>query len=321
MTCIGLRTGFDAVAPQWNALIAGQAEPNLFLTPEWQRTWWEHFRGEADLCLLTVGSESDPLGIAPMAIDGDVLRFLGGTDLFDYHDFVTDDPRFYEALADCLDGEPWHTMDLASVPDGSPTLQQIPRIYRSRGYEVTVEPEDVVPGLDLPATWEDYLGGLRPKDRHELQRKLRRLDAAGSYRVLLSTDETLEADAALFHEVMRESREEKRDFLGPEREAFFSDIVERMQSAGFLRLFRLELEGEPIAAVLAFDYAGRRLLYNSGFRRASASLSAGLLLKALCVKDAIERGLTYLDFLRGAEPYKYHLGARDASVHRIVVRR
>ena len=321
MTCIGLRTGFDAVAPQWDALIARQGEPNLFLTPAWQRTWWDHFRGDAELCLLTVGPESDPFGIAPMALDGDVLRFLGGTDLFDYHDFVTDDPRFYDALADCLDGEPWRTMDLASVPDGSPTLEHIPRVYRERGCEVTVEIEDVVPGLALPATWDEYLGGLRRKDRHELRRKLRRLDAAGSHRVRLSTDETLEADAGLFHEVMRESREEKRDFLGPEREGFFRDIVERMHSAGFLRLFLLELDGEPIAAVLAFDYAGRRLLYNSGFRRASASLSAGLLLKALCIRDAIERGLTYFDFLRGAEPYKYHLGARDASIHRIVVRR
>ena len=321
MTCVGLRTGFDAVAPQWDALIARQDEPNLFLTHTWARTWWEHFRADADLCLLTVGPESDPRGIAPMTLDGDVLRFLGGTDLFDYHDFVTGDPRFYDALADCLDGEPWRTMELTSVPDGSLTLQEIPRVYRSRGYEVTVETEDVVPGLDLPATWDDYLGGLRRKDRHELRRKLRRLDAAGSYRVRLSTDETLRADAALFHELMRESREEKRDFLGPEREAFFRDIVERMQAAGILRLLLLEMDGEPIAAVLAFDYAGRRLLYNSGFRRASASLSAGLLLKALCVKDAIERGLTYFDFLRGAEPFKYHLGARDASVHRIVVRR
>ncbi len=321
MTCIGLRTGFDAVAPTWDALIARQDEPNLFVTPTWQRTWWEHFGGDADLCLLTVGSASDPLGIAPMSLDGDVLRFLGGTDLFDYHDFVTDDPRFYDALADCLDGEPWRTMDLASVPDGSPTLQHIPRVYRARGCDVTVETEDVVPGLELPATWDDYLGSLRGKDRHELRRKLRRLDAAGAYRVLLATDETLEADVDLFHEVMAESREEKRDFLGPEREAFFRDIVARMQSAGLLRLFLLEVNAEPVAAVLAFDYAGKRLLYNSGFRRASAPLSAGLLLKALCVKDAIERGLTYLDFLRGAEPYKYHLGARDASIHRIVVRR
>ena len=324
MTWVGLRAGFDAVVPQWDALIARQDQPNLFMTPVWASTWWEHFGGDADLCLLTVGSESDPLGplgIAPMALHGDVLRFLGGTDLFDYHDFVTGDPRFYDALAERLDGEPWRTMDLGSVPGTSPTLEHIPRIYRSRGYDVTVETEDVVPGMDLPATWDDYLSGLRRKDRHELRRKLRRLDAAGAYQVRLSTPETLEADMALFHDLMRESREEKRDFLGPEREAFFRDIVERMQTAGFLRLLLLELEGEPIAAVLAFDYAGHRLLYNSGFRRAAAPLSAGLLLKALCVKDAIERGLTYFDFLRGAEPYKYHLGAQDASIHRIVVRR
>ena len=321
MTCIGLRTGFDAVAPQWDALLGRQAQPNLFLTRDWQRTWWEHFGGDADLCLLTVGPETAPLGIAPMSLDGDVLRFLGRTDLFDYHDFIVGDTGFYDALADCLDGEPWRTLELESVPHDSPTLEHLPRLYRRRGYEVTVEVEDVVPGLDLPSTWDDYLAGLRRKDRHELRRKLRRLDAAGAHEVVLATAETLSSDLDLFHEVMRESREEKRDFMGPEREAFFRDITERMQSAGYLRLFRLDLDGEPIAAVLAFDYAGRRLLYNSGFRLSAAPLSAGLLLTALCVKDAIEQGLTYFDFLRGAEPYKYDLGASDVPIHRIVVRR
>ena len=321
MTCLGLRTGFEAVAPQWSALLGRQEQPNLFLTIEWQRTWWDHFRGEADLCLLTVGPESDPLGIAPMALRDDVLTFLGGTDLFDYHDFITGDPRFYEALADCLDGEPWRTMDLASVPGRSPTLEHLPHVYRARGYEVTVETEDVVPGLSLPSTWDAYLAGLRRKDRHELRRKLRRLDAAGDHRLVLSTRETLASDLDRFHGLMRESREEKRDFMGPDREAFFRDIVERMQAAGYLRLFLLELEDQPIAAVLAFDYAGRRHLYNSGYKLASGPLSAGFVLKALCIKDAIEQGLSYFDFLRGDEPYKFHLGARSEPIHRIVVRR
>jgi CelD/BcsL family acetyltransferase involved in cellulose biosynthesis len=76
-----------------------------------------------------------------------------------------------------------------------------------------------------------------------------------------------------------------------------------------------------VSAVLAFDYDGRRLLYNSGYRLAYGHLSVGLMLKALAIKDAIEKGLTYFDFLRGPEPYKYHLGAQDATIHRLLATR
>ena len=79
----------------------------------------------------------------------------------------------------------------------------------------------------------------------------------------------------------------------------------RMRDLGLLKLFLLELDGDPIAAVLTFDYEGRRLLYNSGYRHEHARLAPGLLLKALCI--------------RGAEGYKHHLGAADHSVYRIVV--
>jgi CelD/BcsL family acetyltransferase involved in cellulose biosynthesis len=91
--------------------------------------------------------------------------------------------------------------------------------------------------------------------------------------------------------------------------------------AGYLRLQFLEIDGEKLSTTMSFDYDGRRLLYNSGYRVEHGSLAVGLMLKALCVKDAIERGLTYFDFLRGPEPYKYHLGGQNIGLHRIVVRR
>ena len=44
----------------------------------------------------------------------------------------------------------------------------------------------------------------------------------------------------------------------------------------------------------------------AGYRHGYDHLATGLMLKALCIKDAIESGLTYFDLLRGAEHYKYH---------------
>ena len=76
-------------------------------------------------------------------------------------------------------------------------------------------------------------------------------------------------------------------------------------------MFFLELGNERVAGVICFDYLGHRLLYNSGYRLEYGRYSVGLLLKALVIEDAISERLSYFDFLRGAEPYKFHLGGQD----------
>jgi CelD/BcsL family acetyltransferase involved in cellulose biosynthesis len=47
----------------------------------------------------------------------------------------------------------------------------------------------------------------------------------------------------------------------------------------------------------------------------------GIVSKALCLQWAIENGKKGLDFLRGDEPYKYDLGAKDQDVLRLTLRR
>jgi CelD/BcsL family acetyltransferase involved in cellulose biosynthesis len=43
--------------------------------------------------------------------------------------------------------------------------------------------------------------------------------------------------------------------------------------------------------------------------------------KALLLKEAIEQGRSCVDFMRGDEPYKYDLGAKDQQVYRLVLKR
>ena len=322
MTCAEATRSFAPVSAVWRELLERLPWSSIFMTPEWQEAWWDEFGHDDELRLLVVGPPGAPLGLAPLQLSSGHMSFVGGTDLFDYHDFITAAPAFYPELFDCLESEPWSVMDLSSVPEWSPTFELLPQAARERGYGVTVEEEDVVPGVTLPESWDAYLAGLRKKDRHELRRKLRRLESAGAVRVRLADTATLERDLMLFREVMAESRAEKSEFLSPDREAFFQRVTDRMHEAGRLRLFMLEIGDDPAAAaVLSFDYAGRRLLYNSGYRHVHDHLAAGLMLKALCIRDAIENGLTYFDLLRGAEHYKYHLGAVDGRIHRIVVTR
>ncbi|MSQ11424.1 MAG: GNAT family N-acetyltransferase [Dehalococcoidia bacterium] len=321
---------FDSLTAPWEQLLPGAAANTIFLTPLWQRTWWETLGtndgagGEAprELLLLAVRDGQGLIGVAPMQRSGGAIAFLGDTDVFDYHDFIVRRGRedeFFTALCAYLKGQPWDRLYLPSVPEGSPTIEHLARLTQQHGWRCVVEREDVSPGMPLPASWEEYLATLSKKDRHELRRKLRRLSSAAQPTFLTHEDAELDRHLDQFLRLMREGREDKQSFLTPAREGFFRAVCHAVAKSGSLRLHFLELGGTPVAAALCFDYDGRRLLYNSGFAPEHQAFSVGLMVKALSIQEAISKRLEYFDFLRGDEPYKYDLGAKDRVVYRIEV--
>jgi CelD/BcsL family acetyltransferase involved in cellulose biosynthesis len=190
-------------------------------------------------------------------------------------------------------------------------------VARQSGAEIICEPDEVSLEKDLPANWEEYLQTLDTKQRHELRRKLRRLEEEGKITYRLVTDTTsVPAFLEIFLKMFVESREDKADFLTPQAEGFFRDLTATMSEFGFLRGGILELDSRPMAAVLAFDYKDTVYLYNSGFDPTQSQLSVGILSKALLIKDSIARGKKKFDFLKGAERYKYHLGGKEVQLQK-----
>ena len=318
-------TDFDQIEEQWEELLPVSITNTVFVTPWWQKIWWEHFGTDSQLRIYAVRNGNRLLGIAPMRLREGVLSFLGDTDLFDYHDFVVlrdAEEAFYEALCDHLAGADWHTMHLGSLPEGSPTLKYMMRMGDGNDLSIVVSDEDKAPVAELPSSWEEYLAGLKRHDRHELRRKLRRLEKAGAPQQYTSNSlGSLTDSMADFFRLLRSSGPEKATFLTDARERFFLDVASELASRGQLRLYFLEVGGRRVASCICFDYGGAYLLYNSGYDPEYASLSVGLLNKALCIQEAIERGRGRFDFLRGTERYKYNLGAVDRVVYRMVARR
>ncbi len=316
---------FDPLWAEWDALLPQCTAHAIFQTPLWHRTWWEEMGGQADLKLISLRDDGTLVGIAPLMQTNGALTFLGDTDLWDYHDFVMAAGRegeLYPLLFQSLLERDWKLMDLLSVPASSAALHYLPELAKARGYSTEVTPEDVSPGIALPASWDDYLVLLDKKDRHELSRKLRRLESSGSYRFhTVNGSSDLESALEDFFALMKDSRQDKAVFLTAEREHFFRRIGQELAEAGMLRLFFMEIAGQRVASALCFDYGGTRFLYNSGYNPEFGSLSVGLLLKALCLKQAIEDGSDYFDFLRGNERYKYDLGAKDVQLYRLTIRR
>ena len=315
---------FREIEAEWEELLSVSPVNTLFLTPQWQETWWDTLSNGLGKAGFYIRAPEGMMAIASLARQGDVVSLLGSQDTFDYNDFVIRpgyEPTFFATLLSCMEKQNCSTLELSSLMETSPTLVYLPELARQQGYKVDIAEEDVAPGVTLPSLWEEYLSGLSRKDRHELRRKLRRLESLENRRWYCLTDpEQVGARFDDFITLMRQSRGEKSDYMTPERERFFYRIAQRTAQLGLLRLFFLELEGRPVATSICFDYGSSRLLYSSGYNPDYSYYSVGLILIALCLRDAIERGQEYFDFLRGSEEYKYHLGGKNRTLYRMVVK-
>ncbi len=317
---------FDQIEGDWEDLLPSCWTNTIFVTPWWQRVWLKHFGDETTIRILkATDSDETLLGIAPMNVAEGVVSFLGGTDLFDYHDFLVRkgaEETFYPAAFDEIDTWEWDTIDLKSVPEGSPAIPCVTDVASKKGWQIEVTEEDKAPIKSLPMEWENYVQGLGKKYRHELRRKIRKLGNAGE----VSQHDYTTADLFAtylpdFFRLHRMSSPDKAEFMTDAREQFFTEIAEIAAARGHFKLSMLELDGVRVAACINFDYGDSYLLYNSGYDPAYSRLSVGLVNKAWTIKDAIESGKKTFNFLRGGERYKYDLGAEDRAVYAIQIRR
>ncbi len=297
--------------------------PSIFVLPPWLLAWWQIFGAGTEIYLRTVRQGGSIIGIAPLRKKGDTALFIGDIDVCDYLDFIVapgHEADFFNMLLDDLIKNGIKQLDLQHLRPDSTTMRRLVPLATARGYQVVTTPEDVNVEMDLPPTWDDYLESLSAKQRHEVRRKLRRLQEAGNVAYRHIEDrESVTATMDTFFRMFVESRRDKAAFLTEPRESFFRLLTANMAEAGLLRLGVLELDGKPVAQIVCFDYNNCIYLYNSGYNPDYVSLSAGLLSKVLAIKESIEKGRRKFDFLKGSEIYKYHLGGKEVPLYRCLI--
>jgi CelD/BcsL family acetyltransferase involved in cellulose biosynthesis len=317
--------------PQWRELSARDPDRHIFMTPEWNRLWWEEFRSDKDLFLLTMTRAEDIVAIVPLyrkrETEKKVLRFVGGIDLTDYLGpicFEEDRNEVAASLVDWLEKTDveWDEFDAHNMPVPSGFAEYFVDHVDRAGFEFALEQEETSAVLLLPDSWDGYLRGLRSKERHELKRKRRRLEREyPDARIRSATEETLEKDLKYFVEMHRGAEGHKGHFMRPEIATFFERVARAFMPRGWLRLHLLEIGDQPLASTFGFEFEGVFYLYNSAYEPDAARLSPGLALVSELVKSAIENRLEKFDFLRGPERYKYQLGSEPVPLNNVRVKR
>ncbi len=316
---------FENLDDKWQELLAHSVSNHIFFTPQWQHAWWQVFGGSSELTLLSIYQGSRLVGIAPLKQKDGTISFIGSSDVCDYMDFVVRagfEDYFCSCLLEYLASLEWQQFELDSVLPESATLRFFIPFIQQRGYHPEIRQTNVSPQHFLPADWESYLASLTGKDRHEIRRKLRRLETGNAVKHLNFTlPEQMPQAMAGFFRLFQQSNPEKANFMTAQKKEFFTVMASSLAAAGHICLSFLEVDGVQASATLCFDYNNDRYLYNSAYDPAYSPLSASLLLEVYDIQDAIKNGRKRFDFLSGNEPYKYDLGGQDVPVSRCVISR
>jgi CelD/BcsL family acetyltransferase involved in cellulose biosynthesis len=313
---------------EWTRL----AEPrgNAFVTPQWCVAWLRHYGDGARPLVVVLRRPDGALqGLLPLVVAAGgqrrVVRFAGAN-LGDYLEPVSspDDEEILAAeTADVLDRRrsEWSMIVLHNVKTGWPSqiVASSPRPLTA----LRMQPESV-PYVELNGcTWDEYLATRSRDFRSQVKRELRVLER--EHHVMFRKtvrQEQLSADMnTLFqlHDMRWAGRGGSAVGPGRPRE-FLTEFAASALGAGWLRLWFLEIDGEPVSGWCGWHIGGRYSYYLGGFDPAWAKYSVGRVLLARALRDATEEGAAEFNLLLGDEPYKlrFATGRRDVTTLAIV---
>ena len=320
---------FAALRAEWNELLDRSPSRSVFLTWEWLFAWWESFRGDRTLCLIEIRDEAGSLrGIAPLCIERRgavaperVVTFLGRERVTsEYLDLIVNPgdedavaSAVWSALAEAR--HEWDRLEWSDLLPDAMALRVRDHADQAR-FTVSLEPCQDCPYLALPGDEEGFWRRLSHKTRGTVRRQSRKLESVGfGVRIVEDSSELRLVLERLFdlHERRWAVRAQTGNFRDERVRLFHRRLAGDLAPPGRLRVGALARGEEIVAALYLLQYKGVVSYYQSGFDPAvpdpalkPTDYSPGLVLIGHLMRDAVRRGCSEFDFLRGWEPYKGH---------------
>jgi CelD/BcsL family acetyltransferase involved in cellulose biosynthesis len=295
----------DSVRPEWSEL--AERSGNVFMTWEWTVSWLRHIAPTRKLAVAMLRkSDGTPFAVLPMflAVPGPVpvLRLIGAGPSDELGPICA--PRDRLAATQLLRE---YALELLQ-PGGVLLAEQLvvtgglaPVL---RGVALRHGSTPVIPMEG--ETFESFLTTRSRNFRSQLGRAQRRLEREHRLVFRLTTDPgALEGDLASLMRLhaSRWSSGHSTSFAGA-RGAFHHDFARRALANGWLRLWTMELDGEPAASWYGLRFGGVEHYYQSGRDPRYESLKVGFVLLAHTLRCAFDDGLREYRLGRGAEEYK-----------------
>jgi CelD/BcsL family acetyltransferase involved in cellulose biosynthesis len=332
--------GFDELDAGWTAIVERMELPSPFHSWSWNRAWWNHFGAGRRLRILLFSRRGRPIGIAQFFEQRYGLRGAGPRALFPigWEDssrkqglteqwellFPPEDrAQLMMALSSWLKHNRWGAVLLPSLPVG---YQPVPWM---EAHAVAVAQPVSSFYRSLPDSWEGFVAGLKKSMRDNVKyypRLLARRGHAVSFEIATSPEEVSRALPILFD--LHRSRSlaatgimHSDKFGDRDRRAFITAVSPVLARSAQIRIGILYVDQAAVAAQLWLEQLDTVFIHSSGYLPEWSDYSVGMVATLEAIKDAIGRGLSRVEFLRGEYHSKERWGTSRRSLAHLILGR
>ena len=309
----------DAVAmgpESWDRLVGHSPMPSPFMRWAWHQAWVDsappHELDEA-FVVAVYGSHGAVDALLPMSVRQ--MRFrrararaltwaIDGVGAPDHLDVPVVPGTSFGAVLSSIEDLRWDVVVLSHVAADAVGVMHLSDALRRRGLSVRRTATDACPYLDLPASWDSYLASLSSSRRETIRRKERRLRREHSVSVTDYAPDRVDDGWRLLRTLHAQRWDGGGVLADPRLDKLLRRFTSDLAARDEVWLTTLDVDGIPVAAWYGFVWNDTVYFYQSGRDPQWEPASVGLVLMAVMIRRAIERGYRRFDFLRGREEYK-----------------
>jgi CelD/BcsL family acetyltransferase involved in cellulose biosynthesis len=297
---------FAALRDEWNDL--APEEPTPFLTHEWLTAFCNAFRSDELVSPVIRGQDGRLRAAACLARTRVGGLAAPANDHSGDWDVVAADEDARAAIWEAIAGLGASRLALPGLREGSRSLEAARAALGPR-HRLQTTPGARSPYLELPESYDALLAGMSRNARSQVGRRKRQLEKAEGAVELRTVTGGAGLDAALDALFRLEAsgwkaRAGTAILHEPGAERLYREFAHAAAARGWLRVYLLDVGGEPVAGDLGIALGGVGFLLKTGFDEARGRLSPGLVLRGEVLRASIEEGLRGYDFLGPDDEYK-----------------
>ena len=310
------------IASEWNRLLHESTSGSFFLTWEWLFSWAECFLGNnRSLYILLFHDNKELVGIAPLYIERKKIgpfplremRFIGTPEAgSDYLSVIVQkgmEEKVANAFYDFLIMGDFHKIywDVAVLsewPANNLFLVYLIERIRGQGRYLEYDTSSYCPVVKLSASEAEYHAQLTTDWRQKVNQNIRVINREQN---VIHEEIRGEAVAAKMPEFFRLYRE-KGGWSSDKVQPAIQRLITKYGSKALpIQIDLLSINGQLIAGFLHLEYRDTRSLYLMAVdKKYNPKVSIGNFLVGKSIKNAIDSGYSFYDFLKGMEGYKFH---------------
>ena len=262
--------GFEALKPAWHAVATESGQTSPFLSHQWFGCCWRAAPPARRPELLVVEDGGSPVAMVPLvygtgAMHGLPVRFLSllnapDTAFADWLIVGRPEPIIEAVMNDLTAKGDWDVMALNSLPASSPTFKALstwlPGRYRWQRIGSIRSPY-----LTTTGTWEEFWASTSQRFKKTVRNVKNRLAKTGT--VSIEEHRTVAPDSPVFADLLAVSARSWKAQRAlaianmPGMAQFFRELTAHASTQGWLRLWIMRRDGQPVATEYQLEADGR----------------------------------------------------------------